>query len=166
MKNENPFDPNMSPDKHQFFMEMSEALNTWMIKKYPTLCTDIEARMNSINLEHIKIRGIQQNIENMQASLDSAFKDAYRQCKNDFDKKTKEYLGIDLTKKIKDAHKLIEKSLNDLHKKTESFKEFLDATKKSKSLLTTIFTLRDDVDTINKKFNDFYLRMQEIFKKI
>lgn len=51
----NPFDKLKEPEKFNFFEEMTDAIDKWMVEKYPQFDKELFEKMNNMRLIHQEV---------------------------------------------------------------------------------------------------------------
>jgi methyl-accepting chemotaxis protein len=156
----NPFDPKTQEDKYNFFLQMTEAINEWMLKIYPEFDTNLEKKIKKIeNLE----REIESHFDKEKKSFQHRKNEALIEFKKDLCKYiSKEYpdidgrlamAAIDITatlKKMDENQKEVQKSLKKIFH--------------SSSLAEDVYKIRDDFLDFRTQFNKFTKNLKELIK--
>lgn len=149
----NPFDHKVDIEKYEFFKQMTNAINDWMLKQYPEFDNMLVAKIKRIEQDQIHIENtIKDFVENIK-NLESNFIDKSQKQINDH---------------IKNEYPELNKDLSSLSKKLKIQAEKTDAklkeTIKSDTLYEDVYKLRDEFKEIQKFMESFKKKIQKAFE--
>lgn len=149
----NPFDPNKENDKFQIFKGITEAINDWMLKKYPEFDNKLIGKIKRIEQDQIHLENtIKDFLLNIKKIEEDFIKNSQKQI-NDFIKNEYPELNKDLiiiTKKLKQQSILVD--------------EKLKTTVKSDTLYEDVYKMRDEFKEIQKFMESFKKKIQKAFE--
>lgn len=149
----NPFDIHNENEKFEFFNQMTEAINEWMLKKYPEFDQSLIHKLRQVELSQARLEGmIKDHDKYLLKEKEDYIQNAIKQI-NDF--LSKEYPDIDC--KLRSTSEKLET----FSKKAESqLKEF----KVYKSLCDDVYKLKDEFEEIKKFMEGFKKKVKKAFE--
>lgn len=153
----NPFKPDT--DGHNFFKEMTESINTWMLEKYPLFDNKLEQRIKDLESLHKQSLNL---FQDHKKQIEEDKKVHLYQIKEEINKfLSKEFPDLSprlslLTKEIEKAYEKHKKQ----YKKADAECEII---LKGFSLYQDVYKLRDEFQEFKKEFQSFSNKMKQLF---
>ena len=155
----NPFDPHHESLKHIFYKEITEAINDWMIKKYPDFDTSLMTKLKQVDMEHERLRlSIHEHNQTLESN-EIVFVKKIKEQINDF--LSKDY--PDLDQRLKLIVVEIEKKLKKIEKNSEEVEKKLKTLVNSQCLYEDVYKMRDEFKEIQKFMESFKKKIKTAF---
>ena len=155
----NPFDPKQEEHKFVFFQQMTEAINEWMLKKYPEFDNTLIQRIKHGEILqkqlHERINSFSEKIPEIQKQLQQKIIEEI----NTFLKKERP----DIDKSLNLTAKRLEKKDKDLLERNKKIDEKLKTFKIYESLCEDVYKLRDEFKEIEKFMTTFKKKIKVAF---
>lgn len=155
----NPFDSNTSPDKYNFFNQITEAINNWMLNTYPLfdtklsdkierlekMCDSIERKIGGHEARmNIQVNGLE---ENLRLRIDKYLSETYP----------------DFHRSLTEMVKSLEIRTKEMEKRDEKIKKEAASICKSNSLFEDVYRMRDEMFEIRNFMNEFKKKFKKLF---
>lgn len=148
----NPFDENTENNKFQIFKGVTDAINDWMLKKYPEFDNSLISKMRKLELDHQRLQDmIRIHNETLGRERKDYIINVTKQINNFL---AKDFPDIDGRLKI-----LAEKLEKNAQKVEEKLKKVVD----SQSLYEDVYKLRDEFKTIQTFIDGFQKKIKKAF---
>lgn len=155
-----PFDKLKDKDKYEFFRQMTEAINEWMLKQYPEFDNELVSKIKEIRIYQEQVKTLVQNFQNDLQKDAETIKERLIERVNDFIKKEHPDLHDCLKKEVLNINKVIQQ-----HKKNvEKTKDVLEKAVKSSSLYEDVYKMRDEFSEIKNFMNSFQTKIKKAFE--
>jgi len=157
---DNPFNEQKENDKFQIFKGITEAINDWMLKKYPEFDTSLISKMRQIELN---VNRLNDNIREHKEFLE---KDRKEQAKKIVEEVnlflSKEYPDLDRSLKLtaKESEKSLKKLQDVMKDQIELQKKFNIYT----TLCDDVYKMRDEFKEIQKFMETFQKKIKKAFE--
>jgi len=135
----NPFNENKENEKFQFFKGMTEAINDWMIKKYPSFDSLLETKIYEIS--------------RLQNEFKLLINDLQRDTRNKREKDAEEF-KISIDKFIKKNYPEISHSIVDTTRKLKAHAKRLDEREKTQDEELINKVIQKVIKKLKKAFED------------
>ncbi len=155
----NPFDIEKESQSFQFFQNITNAIDEWMLKKYPEFDNSLIHKLRQVEIEQGKIKSL---INQHESSWEKAKKEAVGKCVdqiNDFLEKE----HPDISNNLKASAMKIQKHADILEKKMNAIEKRLETVIKSDNLYKDVYELRDEFKKIQKFMDTFQTRVKKAF---
>src|SRR5690242_8544883 len=134
---DNPFDKKTDEHKHEFFKQMTEAINDWMLKQYPEFDNQLVNKLKEVRIYQEQVKTLVQNHQSDHQKDDETIKERLIESISDFIKRDHPDLHDSLKKEVINFNKVIQQ-----HKKNvEKTKEALDKVINSSSLYEDVYKM-------------------------
>lgn len=156
----NPFDEKKDNEKFQIFKGVTEAINDWMLKKYPEFDTQLIDKLKRMEL---LVSRYQSSVNTFETKLEEGKEKYLKTCIeqiNDF--LSKDY--PDLNKSLKMSVKNTENQLKKLEKQIEFNELIKKDIKVYSSLCEDVYKMRDEFKEIQKFMENFKKKIQKAFE--
>lgn len=157
---QNPFNKTTETDKFKFFNEMTEAINEWMLAKYPLFDQRLESKIK--DLEYAT-NNAKTNLNTFQLTLEETKKTQLQFFKDQINAfLDEEHPGVasKLYRLSEDLIKLQKK----LIKNDEGLQDKLNTISKSQTLYQDVYQMRDEMKVLKKEWENFSDKLRKIFK--
>lgn len=156
----NPFDAKTQEEQHVFFHQMTEAINEWLLNKYPLFDTNLQKKMDSIEYGY---KNIDRKISEFQKSIEESKVNQLQYFKDEINKfLSKEHPGV--ASRLFNLSDNLEKLAKRLQKNDENVEKKLKKITDSQSLCEDVYKMRDEMKTMQKEWNTFSEKLKKVFK--
>jgi hypothetical protein len=153
----NPFDEKTETERSKFFREMTDAINEWMLEKYPQFDSRLSEKISILEKETNLVVGRLRSLANEHEK--TFIEKAKREINQFLDDK---FPGM--AKRFSEATQDAERLVKSLKQKEEKTCKVLSKLSKSDALHEDVYRLRDEMKAINRFLGDFKHKMQVLFK--
>lgn len=156
----NPFEKDKEKDLHIFFQRMTEAINGWMLEKYPTFDTRLTHKIESLSHLQKQVENeCKSTINKMLAEKDSLLK-YFKEEINKF--LSQEYPGV--SSRLSNLAGDLEVMAKKLNQKDEEIGKKLKKVISSDSAYQDIFKIRDEMKVLQKEWEVLSKKLKSLFK--
>jgi len=155
----NPFDRENEKNEAIIFTRVTEAINYWLLQKFPEYDVKLIEKINRVEIEHRRILAIINDYEDSQAEYTKSITEKIIKDVNDF--LMKEY--PDLDKSLKMTAKNAENRLKKLEKKIKEMEQIHKHLKISDSICEDVYKMRDEFKQIKKFLEEFKTQVKRAF---
>lgn len=163
----NPFDKEKDSEKHEFFRQMTSAINDWMLKQYPLFDTILSDKIKQVAEDFTVLRKYHHEIkiysEEIKASKEAEKEKHLNYLKaqiEEFLKKNYPDISNSLTLTTKELQKIAKKQDENAEKITKRLSNVI----KSDTIYEDVYKLRDEFKEIQKFFDGFKKKIQKVFE--
>lgn len=156
----NPFNEKEDKYKYDFFKEMTEAINEWMLEQYPEFDSKLVSKIKEVQRfqDQLKV-----DIENQNKALEAIKERHFNYLSgavNEFMKKNYPDVSNSIVLKFKELEKIIE-----THKQNvDKTKSKLEKVIQSDSIYEDVYKLRDEFKEIQKFMDGFKKKVKKAFE--
>lgn len=164
---ENPFNPDTQSKEFQFFKQMTDAINDWMLKKYPLFDDKLETKIKYLTEMRREGESYFDDREKRLQHLENHFINNAKIEINEFI--SKEHPGMSnkissMTTDCETLFKSLQKQENLMKNYEKKIEKKLKELTKSSSVYQDIYTLRDEFNGFRSTFAIFKGKLQDLFK--
>jgi hypothetical protein len=163
----NPFDETKDKDKHEFFKQMTSAINTWMLTQYPLFDTILNEKILKLSKQQEDLSKYHSEIKMYSEQLKAGMEATKEKHLNFITGQVNEFLKKDYPD-ISNSLTLTAKELQKTAKKQDEYAEKtikrLAAVVKSDSLYEDVYKMRDEFKEIQKFIDGFKKKIQKAFE--
>lgn len=154
----NPFTENTP--QHEFFKQMTDAINDWMLKQYPTFDTELVNKIKELRKlqDEIKL-----SFHNHRQAVIKDKEETVKYCIGQIN----EFLEKDypeISKKLKASSILLEKAVEKHDKNSKDIEKKLKTLIQSDTLCEDVYKLRDEFREVKKFMDGFKDNVKKAFK--
>jgi hypothetical protein len=156
----NPFDFEKERTQFEIFYQLTQAIDKWMVEKYPTMVSDLDKRISEINKVHNAIL--------------TSFSNHKQAVIND-KKETRDYIIGEINKYLKETHPMLDTNLTLV---AEDLKKFADKLSKNgaavekklekviqnSSIYEDVYKIRDEMKEVSKFIGGFKKKISKAFE--
>lgn len=156
----NPFDEKTEKEKHEFFKQMTSAINDWMLAQYPQFDSMLVKKIEHLSKmqNEIKMCFMEREVE-LNAIKERHLNYITGQI-NEFLKKDYPDISNSLSRSAKELEKAVKRH----EENTVKIKKKLDEVVKSESVYEDVYKLRDEFKIIQKFFDGFQKKIKKAFE--
>lgn len=149
---ENPFKADEEKGKHEFFKQMTEAINDWMLTQYPEFDNQLIGKMKFIEISQTRLDN---DIKTHRQYLVTQKEEFISMCIREMHEfLEKEY--PDLDGNLKQVAKTLKRSSVEIEKKLKTFKVY-------ESLCEDVYKMRDEFTKIKTLMETFQQKVKKAF---
>lgn len=163
----NPFSQINDPEKHEFFKQMTSAINDWMLKQYPLFDTLLTEKIENANKSQRELAEYQREIKMYATELKNSLESLKEKHLNFITGQINEFMKKDYPE-IDKSLNLTAKELQKVARKQDEYAEKVTArlkgVVKSDTLFEDVYKMRDEFKEIQKFIEGFKKKIQKAFE--
>lgn len=155
----NPFSLINDPEKHEFFRQMTSAINDWMLKQYPEFDNELVEKIKQIREIQNQVQISLREREREWDSIKEKHLNFITGQINEFLKKQYPDLSRESVLNMKEIKKIVDQHSENVQK----IKSKLETVMKSDNLYKDVYELRDEFKEIKKFMDNFKKKVKTAF---